>query len=166
MRRRTGTIQLRSLLLALGVTLCMAGCGTVTSNAGLSSSPAGASSTGTVTRATGSPTNASVAAKGTLAGRVMARSSCGAQNPVSSCPLTPVHNAALSIETASGAVVVTVTSDQQGRFSVSLSPGHYRVQPVMRSGAAKVRGAGVAVDIVSGRTVSVQIVVTSALHKS
>jgi hypothetical protein len=72
-----------------------------------------------------------------------------------------VGNRTLSIDTTAGVVVATVTSDQQGHFTVVLPAGHYVVQPAARTGTSGTSGQTVPFDIVAGQTVSVQIVVSA-----
>jgi hypothetical protein len=67
----------------------------------------------------------------------------------------------LAIETAAGVVVATVTSDQQGYFTVVLPAGQYVVKPAAGTGTAGTTGPAVAFDVVAGHTMSVQIVVGS-----
>ncbi len=145
-RNTLGIITTCSALLLL-----MSGCGVTTSgNAGTSPESS----------ATSAP------AHGTLSGQVVARASCGAQNSVTPCPLAPVPRAALNILTPAGAVVTSVTSDQQGRFSVTLPPGSYMVQPAPTSGTAGIKGPAVAATVVAGQTVSIQVVVSAGLPRS
>ncbi len=157
-----------SVLFAMGVAIIATGCGVSTT--GSSAQPTSTSGSSVQpTSTTGSsaqPTGTAGSSSGTLSGQVVARSSCGAQNSVTPCALAPVGNATLSIETATGAMVATVTSDQQGHFSVVLSPGHYIIQPIVISGSANIQGATVGVDVVSGGTISVQIVVNAGPPRS
>ena len=136
------------LFLAIGAALLATSCGVVTGG----SSGAVASPSSTTTTAAGS---------GTVDGKVMARSSCGAQNSVTPCPLAPAGSRVLAIETSAGVVVTTVTSDQHGYFTVRLPPGQYVVKPAAGTGTAGTTGPAVAFDVVAGQTVSVQIVVSA-----
>lgn len=155
-----------ALSLAAGAALFATGCGVVTgSSSGAVASPS--SSSGTVPNRSStavtvpSPSSTTAAASGTVDGKVVARSSCGAQSSATPCPLAPVGNRALTIETTAGVVVATVTSDQHGHFTVVLPPGHYVVKPAAGTGTAGTTGPEVAFDVVAGQTVSVQIVVSA-----
>ena len=67
------------------------------------------------------------AGQGTLVGDVSAGPTCPVQSTDHPCPPKPVPNARVTIETPSGsAVVATATTDAQGHFSVSLTPGQLR----------------------------------------
>jgi Carboxypeptidase regulatory-like domain len=67
----------------------------------------------------------------------------------------PLANAAFVVENAKGAEVASFTTDDQGRFRVPLTPGHYTV-----SKEGKKQGIGhygpFDVDVVAGRMTNVQ----------
>jgi hypothetical protein len=164
---RPDTRYLAVFLVAGAALLLATGCGVVTgSSSGVVASPS--SSSGTLPNPSStsvrvpSPSSTSAAAGGTVDGKVVARSSCGAQSSATPCPLAPAGNRVLTIETSAGVVVATVTSDQQGHFSVVLPAGHYVVKPAARTGTSGTTGSQVAVDVVAGQTVSVQIVVSAS----
>jgi hypothetical protein len=67
----------------------------------------------------------------------------------------PLANATFVVENEKGATVASFTTDDQGRFRVPLTPGHYTV-----SKEGKKRGIGhygpFEVDVVAGRMTNVQ----------
>lgn len=135
-------------LFVASLLILIAGCGVATSG----SSPEPSS--------TNSPTT------GVLAGQVLARSSCGAQNSVTPCALAPLPGAVLSVKTAAGTVVASITCDQQGHFSIILPPGSYLVQPESKAGSTAIKGPAVAANVVSGQTVSIQVIASTGLPRS
>src|SRR5215467_9391756 len=67
------------------------------------------------------------ASKGILIGEVVAGPTCPVATAEQPCPPRSVPNRAVLIETPGGTVVMRVTTDQQGRFRITLAPGTYRV---------------------------------------
>jgi hypothetical protein len=67
------------------------------------------------------------ASRGILIGSVVAGPTCPVDTAEQPCPPRSVPNRLILIETPGGTVVMRVTTDQQGRFRVTLAPGTYRV---------------------------------------
>jgi hypothetical protein len=62
-------------------------------------------------------------------------------------------------------VAATVTTDQQGRFTVTLAPGPYEVHVVLGKGLPGMRQTNLgAVTIVAGQTASVTVTVDSGIR--
>ena len=66
-----------------------------------------------------------------VSGRATASPTCPVERnpPDPACAPRPVAGAVLVIQTSAGAEVRRVTTDMNGRFSVSLAPGAYRLVP-------------------------------------
>lgn len=79
----------------------------------------------------GSSVNPSPSPGVELTGVALAGPTCPVEHnpPDPSCAPRPVPNATISIEDASGQEVGSVSTDGQGRFSVLLAPGQYRLVP-------------------------------------
>lgn len=102
--------------------------------------------------------NGSQVSQGTLTGDVVA----GPTRPVATInspePTMAVPNREVTIETTSGTLVTTTTTDAQGHFSVALAPGTYVVVIKIVSGMVGVRQKNTPqVTIVAGQTVNVRI---------
>ncbi len=97
-------------------------------------------------------------AKGTLIGDVVAGPTRPVATPTDPNPTMAVPNREVRIETTSGALVTTATTDAQGHFSVELAPGTYAVKVKMVAGMVGVRQKNTPqVQIVAGQTVQVRI---------
>lgn len=95
---------------------------------------------------------------GTLTGVVVA----GPIRPVATVtdpdPTMTVPNREVRIETTSGTLVTTATTDAQGHFSVELAPGTYVVRVAMVAGMVGMRQKNTPqVQIVAGQIVQVRI---------
>jgi len=95
------------------------------------SGPPGSSATGTTTQA--------------VTGRATAGPICPVERnpPDPACAARPVAGAVLVIQTVAGAEVARVTTDKNGRFSVALAVGAYRLVPQPVVG---LRGGGRPID--------------------
>lgn len=142
--------SLRSLALLLGLSAStlVGGCGVAGSGAS-SASPSV------------SPSSATSLSTGALEGQVVARATCGAQNPVATCTPAPVVGEVVIVRTTSGAVVAMATTDADGRFRLTLAPGHYLAQARSGSGSGAATTAAVSVTVAPGRTTAVQLVASS-----
>jgi len=85
---------------------------------------------------TGPPGSSAAASVGSgssqvVSGRATASPTCPVERnpPDPACAPRPVGGAVLVIQTAAGVAVLRVTTDQNGRFSVALAPGGYRLVP-------------------------------------
>jgi len=81
---------------------------------------------------TGPPgSSASGSAALSVTGRATAGPVCPVERnpPDPACAERPVAGAVLIVQSASGADVARTTTDQSGRFSLSLPPGAYRLVP-------------------------------------
>ena len=72
-----------------------------------------------------SPTPKGTQSEGTLNGTVVAGPTCPVESVDNPCPPRPVPDRLVLIETTAGTVAARATTDQQGRFVVTLSPGTY-----------------------------------------
>lgn len=104
------------------------------------------------------------AGQGTLNGVVMASPSCPVQTAESPCPPKPVPDRQITIETTSGKVVATVTTDKQGHFSVNLAPGIYVIRLVPDGSPLPAQREPTVVTITAGKTISIQIVLDSGIR--
>ena len=110
-------------------------------------------------------TTAGIAAKGTLTGTVTASPTCPVQTEPPSCPPKPVTGRTVTILTLSGQSVATTMTDEHGAFSISLSPGTYRVEATITPGTIGMRQvAPVQAVIVAGTTVHVDIVLDTGIR--
>ena len=68
---------------------------------------------------------------GEVAGRVLAGPVCPVETdpPDPRCADRPVPGAVITVTLPDGSAVATVTSDADGRFSLALPPGRYRLTP-------------------------------------
>jgi hypothetical protein len=98
------------------------------------------------------------AGQGTLNGLVVAGPICPVESKTNPCPDRPVPNREVKIETSSGAVVATATTDAQGHFSVVLAPGSYVVRVTIVRGQIGMRQASPGnVSVLANQPVSVTI---------
>jgi hypothetical protein len=67
-------------------------------------------------------------AGGILAGRVLRGPMCPVQTPDRPCPPEPASGVKLVILTQTGQEIRSVLTNDEGRYSVSLPPGTYRVE--------------------------------------
>ena len=96
--------------------------------------------------------------QGTLTGDVVAGPTSPVQSSSTSDDTRPVPYRDVLIETPSGTLVTTVTTDSQGRFSVALAPGTYVVRVKIETGKIGMRQYTVpTVHIVAGQTAHVRI---------
>jgi hypothetical protein len=149
-------------LLALGIALAalLAGCGVTTTTVGSAetgtdSTPGAATATAT---AAARQTAVSREPHGTLVAKVEAGPTCPVAEAENPCPPKPVADRQVSIETANGAVVMTATTDAQGRFAVALPPGTYVVRVVVVPGLVGLRQVSEeTVTVTNGTTTTVTI---------
>jgi hypothetical protein len=117
-----------------------------------------------VVAACGVPGSATGGRTGTLVGRVLLSPTtpvCREDQPCSA----PLPNRQVQIKRADGTVAATVTTDQQGRFTVALAPGTYTVHVVLGPGVPGVsQTSSGAVTIVAGQTASVTVTVDSGIR--
>lgn len=117
-----------------------------------------------VSAACGAPGSASGGGTGTLVGRVLLWPTAPVCRPEAPCS-APLPYRQVQIKRTDGAVAATVTTDQQGRFTVALAPGTYEVYVVLGQGLPGVRQASSgAVTIVTGQTASVTVTVDSGIR--
>ncbi len=115
--------------------------------------------------ATSTPgTGSSGTGQGTLNGVVMSSPSCPVQTAERPCPPQPVPDRQIRIETTSGKVIATVTTDKQGHFSVKLAPGIYVVRAVSTGSPFPIQRQPTVVTIVAGKTLSIQIMLDSGIR--
>jgi len=102
--------------------------------------------------------------QGTLTGDVVAGPTCPVQHETP-CPQAHVTNRQVTIRNLDGAVVATTTTDAQGHFSVSLSPGTYDVQVAIVPGQIGLhQTTSGRVTIVAGQTTQIQIVLDTGIR--
>lgn len=135
-------------MLGVGVVALTTGCGAAGLGASLATPGA-------------SPSSTSSQSTGALAGQVVARTTCGVQNPVATCTPAPVSGAVVTVRTTNGAVVATVTSDTYGQFRLTLTPGYYLAQARSGFATGATDSAPTSVTVESGQTTTVQLVVSS-----
>jgi Carboxypeptidase regulatory-like domain len=138
--RRCGRLRPLGLLLAvtIGVVLVVAACGV--------------------------PGSAAGGRTGTLSGRVLLWPTTPVCRPEAPCS-APLPGRHVQIKRADGTVAVTVTTDQQGRFTVALAPGPYEVHVVLGQGLPGMRQTSSgAVTIVAGQMASVTVTVDSGIR--
>lgn len=96
--------------------------------------------------------------QGTLVGDVVAGPTCPVERVGNPCPPRPVPNRQVRIESPTGDVVTTVTTDARGHFSVHLAPGHYVVRVAIIPGQVGLRQVTPGdVTIVAGQITSITI---------
>ena len=103
------------------------------------------------------PGSASAPAQGTLSGTVVAGPTCPVERADQPCPPRPVPNRQVMIETASGTVVTSATTDQNGHFQVALAPGTYEVRVAPGTSPFPIQRARQSVTITAGQTLKIQI---------
>jgi hypothetical protein len=97
------------------------------------------------------------ASRGTLSGLVVAGPTCPVESVENPCPPRPVPNRLVLIETTGGTVVSRATTDQQGQFTVTLSPGTYQVKVPPDGNPFPVQRVAQQVTVIAGQTVQVKI---------
>ncbi|HEX8037324.1 MAG TPA: carboxypeptidase-like regulatory domain-containing protein [Ktedonobacterales bacterium] len=103
--------------------------------------------------------------QGTLTGDVVAGPTSPVQSSSTSDDTRPVPNCEVRIETPSGTLVTTATTDAQGRFSVMLAPGTYMVRVKVETGKIGMRQYTVpTVHIVAGQTAHVRIALDTGIR--
>jgi hypothetical protein len=152
-------------LLLLASIASVAACGAMTTSTTNTTTTGGAHPLSSPSSTSGFST-AGAPSPGALVGQVVARSSCPVRNPVSPCTLVPVSGATVTVRTTtSGAVMATATSDTHGRFRIPLPPGRYSVSAASGAGAHAAPTAQMTVDIATGHTATIQIVVSAGLPR-
>jgi hypothetical protein len=97
-----------------------------------------------------------------IEGIVLLGPTCPVQRVDSPCPDRPYIATIDVIDATSEARVTTVTSGADGRFSVQLSPGTYRLVP--RDTGSLPRGVEQTVAVASGKVVAVQVTYDSGIR--
>lgn len=102
--------------------------------------------------------------QGTVNGLVVAGPSCPVERADQPCPPKPVPDRVVMIETTGGKVVTHVTTDQKGRFTVTLAPGTYDLQVLPGASLYPVQRQRQQVTVVVGKTVQVQVMLDSGIR--
>jgi hypothetical protein len=97
------------------------------------------------------------ASKGILIGEVVAGPTCPVDTAEQPCPPRAVPNRPVFIETLGGTVVMRVTTDQQGRFQITLAPGTYRVLVPQDGKPFPTQDTPQQVTVIAGQTMQVVI---------
>src|SRR5215472_4098558 len=92
-----------------------------------------------VVAACGVPGSATGGRTGTLSGRVLLWPTTPVCRPPPESCSAPLPDRHVQIKRTDGTVAATVTTDQQGRFTVALAPGPYEVHVVLGQGLPGVR---------------------------
>jgi hypothetical protein len=95
--------------------------------------------------------------RGILIGKVVAGPTCPVEAAEQPCPPRSVPNRLVLIETPGGAIVMRVTTDQQGQFRVTLAPGTYRVLVPQDGTRFPIQRTPQQVTVVAGQTMQVLV---------
>lgn len=96
--------------------------------------------------------------RGTLAGVVVAGPTCPVAAAGHPCPPKAVPGRQVQIETPSGSVVATATTDAQGHFSATLPPGSYIVRVAIIPGQIGMsQPTPGQITVVAGQTATIMI---------
>jgi hypothetical protein len=138
-------------LLAIGLAIALAGCASITD------SGTGASG-GSETITPGAEIPGTSRTQGTLAGDVVAGPTCPVERAEDACPPKAVPNREVQILNPNNAVAATAMTDSNGRFSVLLAPGVYRViVPIMQGQVGMRQMQNVTATITAGQVTTVKI---------
>jgi hypothetical protein len=108
---------------------------------------------------------ASSSQQGTLFGTVIASPTCPVERASDPCAPKRVAHRAVRIETPSGALVTTVTTDGQGQFSATLVPGTYVVRVTIVPGQLGMRQITPGrVTVVAGQTTSLTLTLDTGIR--
>jgi hypothetical protein len=107
---------------------------------------------------------ATITPQGTVNGLVVAGPTCPVERADQPCPPKPVPDRLVLLETAGGQVVARVTTDQNGKFTVTLPPGTYDLKVPAGSNLYPVQRAVSEVTVIAGQTVQVQIMLDSGIR--
>jgi hypothetical protein len=105
-----------------------------------------------------------VTPQGTVNGLVVAGPTCPVERADQPCPPKPVPDRLVVIETAGGAVVARVTTDQNGQFTATLPPGTYDLKVPPGSSLYPVQRTKSKVTVIAGQTVQVQVMLDSGIR--
>lgn len=111
-----------------------------------------------------SATSTATQTQGILDGVVEASPTCPVETVPQTCPPKPVPDRVVLIETTGGTVITKVTTDQQGRFVITLAPGSYKLQIAQGAAPYPIQRKPLSVTIVAGQTVQVQIELDSGIR--
>ena len=140
--KREGRRLSIGLLLApvtLALALLLAGCGLTTTTGPGAGTP------------TATPT-------GTLDGKVVASPTCPVEPVAHPCSPVPVQHRPVAIQTPSGKLVETVTTDANGHFSTTLPAGSYVLRVAIVPGTVGIRQVTPGnVSITAGKTTTITI---------
>jgi len=142
-------------LLAIGLTLALAGCASITVS--------GSGAAGTSTPGNGTPSASGT--QGTLSGDVVAGPTCPVERAEDPCPPRAVPNREVQILGANNAVVATVTTDSKGHFSLLLAPGTYTVTVPIKQGQVGMRQeSDVTANVTIGQVTTVKIMLDTGIR--
>jgi hypothetical protein len=116
-----------------------------------------ASPTCTGAQADSRPCSSALASQGTLIVEVVAGPTCPVANAEQPCPPRPVPNRLILIETPARTTVMRVTTDQQGRFQITLAPGTYWVLVPRNGNPFPIQRAPQKVTVIAGHTLQVVV---------
>ncbi len=102
--------------------------------------------------------------KGTLNGEVLAGPTCPVERAEQPCPPKPVPNRVVLIETTVGTVIAQATTDQQGRFTIALTPGTYDLLVASGPGQFPIQRKPQRVTVLAGQTQQVQIMLDTGIR--
>jgi carboxypeptidase family protein len=155
---RTRVRQMRlGALLAVGLTLALAGCASITVS--------GSGSAGTSTQGTNTPGAGMSGTQGMLTGDVVAGPTCPVERAEDPCPPKAVPNRAVQILGAHSTAVATATTDSKGHFSVALEPGTYTVTVPIQQGQVGMRqGNDVTAKVTTGQVTTVKVMLDTGIR--
>lgn len=147
------------LALGMGIAIMLAACapnGAGTNTAGAVNGTAAPSPTcpaGQTGHLCASPPHST----GTLSGTVVAGPTCPVEPAEQPCPPRPVPDRLVLIETPDGTVVARATTDQQGRFVLTLPPGTYTLLVPPDGNPFPIQRTSQQVTLVAGQTAQVTV---------
>lgn len=144
------------LVLGVGLAISISAC-----------APAGTAGTPQSTSTAAPPQSTSTSTsttQGTVNGLVVASPSCPVEREDQPCPPKPVPDRVVMIETTGGKVVTHVTTDQKGRFTVTLASGTYDLQVLPGSSQYPAQRQRQQVTVIAGKTVQVQVMLDSGIR--
>jgi hypothetical protein len=101
--------------------------------------------------------------EGGIRGTVLLGPTCPVQTQERPCPDRPLADAEVQV-VRGGDVVATVRSDDDGRFTVGLDPGHYVVQAVVEPGGPGMSAKPVDVTVTRGEFTDVSVPVDTGIR--
>jgi hypothetical protein len=102
--------------------------------------------------------------QGTLAGAIMRGPTCPVQTANTPCPPEPASGAKILVLTPAGKEVRSVVADREGKYSVSLPAGSYRIESEPLRGLEFTRDLPTTITVTAGRETRLDINIDTGMR--